>query len=32
MDEHFLPLFIALGVSVADVNARTIEGGVEQGI
>jgi 4,5-DOPA dioxygenase extradiol len=31
-DEHFLPLFIALGARLNDVNLRTIEGGIEYGI
>ncbi|MBU3594760.1 dioxygenase [Polynucleobacter sp. 71A-WALBACH] len=31
-DEHFLPLFIALGARLSDVDLRTIEGGIEYGI
>ncbi|MBU3638731.1 class III extradiol ring-cleavage dioxygenase [Polynucleobacter sp. AP-RePozz3-80-G7] len=31
-DEHFLPLFIALGARLGDVNLKTIEGGIEYGI
>lgn len=31
-DEHFLPLFIALGARLDDVNIKTIEGGIEYGI
>ena len=31
-DEHFLPLFIALGALLGDVNLKTIEGGIEYGI
>lgn len=31
-DEHFLPLFVALGARLDDVNLRTIEGGIDYGI
>ena len=31
-DEHFLPLFIALGARLGDLNLRTIEGGIKYGI
>ena len=31
-DEHFLPLFIALGARLGDVSLKTIEGGIEYGI
>ncbi|QWE17032.1 class III extradiol ring-cleavage dioxygenase [Polynucleobacter sp. AP-Nino-20-G2] len=31
-DEHFLPLFVALGARLDDVNLKTIEGGIEYGI
>lgn len=31
-DEHFLPLFIALGARLNDVSLKTIEGGIDYGI
>lgn len=31
-DEHFLPLFVALGARLNDVSLKTIEGGIDYGI
>jgi 4,5-DOPA dioxygenase extradiol len=31
-DEHFLPLFIALGAHLGNDKLKTIEGGIEYGI